>query len=249
MQSSSQSDSELMIQAQLAAIVESSYDAIMTKTLDGIIKSWNNSAERIFGYSAQEAIGQPMTMLIPPDRTDEESQILARIGRGERVDHFETIRIRKDGKPIFVSVTISPLQDIAGRIIGASIIARDITHFRDIEVDPRSAIYLRAIGELALVSITDRRGNITLANQKFCEVSGYSMEELIGRNHRILNSGVHPKAFWVEMWATVANGVSWHQEVCNRNKGGELYWFGSKSCERGGDNRRNRGGKQRSFYN
>lgn len=227
MESYFQSGSELTIQAQLAAIVKSSKDAIITKTLDGIITSWNSSAERIFGYSAQEAIGKSMTMLIPLDHINEESQLLIRIGCGEEIDHFETVRIGKNGKPIFISATLSPLKDDTGKIIGVSEIARDITHFKEIEVDPRSAIYLQAIGELALVSITDRRGNITLANQRFREVSGYSLEELIGRNHRILNSGAHPKAFWVEMWATVANGVSWHREVCNRSKNSELYWVDS----------------------
>lgn len=227
MENYSQSSSELTIQAQLAEVVKSSKDAIMTKTLDGIITSWNNSAERIFGYSAQEIIGQSMTMLTPPNHINEESQLLIRIGCGEEIDHFETVRIRKNGKPIFISATLSPLKDDTGKIIGVSEIARDITHIKEIEVDPKSSIYLQAIGELALVSITDHRGNITLTNKRFCEVSGYSMEELIGRNHRILSSGAHPKAFWVEMWATVAGGASWHREICNRNKNSELHWVDS----------------------
>ncbi|MCP5243108.1 MAG: EAL domain-containing protein [Burkholderiales bacterium] len=209
------------------AIVESSNDAIITKTLSGEITSWNKSAECIFGYSMQEAIGQPITMLIPPDRNDEELHIIDRIGRGEKIDHFETIRIRRDGKRIVISATISPLKDESGKIIGASKIARDISHTKKIEEHPMSAVYLRAIGQLALVSITDRHGNITMANQKFCEVSGFSIEELIGRNHRVLRSGEHPKSFWVEMWATVAKGCTWHREVCNRTKKGELYWVDS----------------------
>jgi len=102
-----------------------------------------------------------------------------------------------------------------------------ITNAKEVEVDPRSTIYLRAIGELALVSTTDHRGNITMINRKFSEISGYSDDELIGQNHRILNSGVHPKVFWVEMWTTVAKGVNWHREVCNRSKNGELYWVDS----------------------
>jgi PAS domain S-box-containing protein len=113
--------------ARLAAIIEYSDDAIASKDLDGIITSWNPGAERLFGYSAQEAVGRPMAMLIPPERSGEESIILARIARGEATDHFETVRIRRDGRSVDVSVTISPIRDSQGRIIGASKIARDTT--------------------------------------------------------------------------------------------------------------------------
>ncbi|MFP3547348.1 PAS domain S-box protein [Rhizobium sp. SIMBA_035] len=113
--------------AFLAAIVESSDDAIISKSLQGIITTWNKGAERVFGYSAEEAVGQPITMLIPDDRLDEEPAILARINAGERVDHFETIRRRKDGTFIDISLTISPIRNSEGKIIGASKIARDIS--------------------------------------------------------------------------------------------------------------------------
>jgi PAS domain S-box-containing protein len=118
---------------RLAAIVESSDDAIVAKNLDGIIRSWNAGAERLFGYTAEEAIGKPITMLIPEERLDEETTILARIRAGERVDHYETVRRRKDGSPIEISLTVSPVRDAAGRIIGASKIARDITERRRAE--------------------------------------------------------------------------------------------------------------------
>jgi PAS domain S-box-containing protein len=111
----------------LASIVASSDDAIISKSLEGSITSWNPAAERLFGYSEQEAIGKPMTILIPQERFDEESVILARIARGETTDHFETVRIRKDGRAIPVSVTISPIRDGEERIVGASKIVRDIT--------------------------------------------------------------------------------------------------------------------------
>jgi PAS domain S-box-containing protein len=113
--------------ARLAAIVESSDDAIVSKTLEGIVTSWNSGAERVFGYTSEEMVGQPITKIIPEDRLDEEPQILSRLRRGERVDHFETIRRRKDGTLIDVSVTISPVRDSTGRIVGASKIARDVT--------------------------------------------------------------------------------------------------------------------------
>ena len=112
---------------RLASIVQSSDDAIVSKNLDGIITSWNNGAERVFGYTAEEAIGQPITIVIPHDRWDEERTILTRIRRGERIDHFETVRQRKHGSLIVVSLTISPVKNAAGKIVGASKIARDVT--------------------------------------------------------------------------------------------------------------------------
>lgn len=111
----------------LASIVASSDDAIVSKNLDGIITSWNKAAERIFGYSAPEAIGRPITLVIPEDRQSEEREILSRIRRGERIDHFETVRRRKDGSLIIVSLTVSPVKDGNGNVVGASKIARDIT--------------------------------------------------------------------------------------------------------------------------
>lgn len=112
---------------RLAAIVESSDDAIVSKDLNGVIVSWNRGAERLFGYTADEAVGRSITMLMPPDRVSEEPGILERIRRGERVDHFETVRQRKDGALLDISLTISPVKDGSGRIVGASKIARDIT--------------------------------------------------------------------------------------------------------------------------
>jgi PAS domain S-box-containing protein len=114
----------------LASIVESSDDAVVSKNLDGIITSWNKGAERVFGYSASEAIGQPITLVIPEDRQSEEREILTRIRRGERIDHFETVRQRKNGSLIVVSLTVSPVKDGSGKIVGASKIARDITEQR-----------------------------------------------------------------------------------------------------------------------
>ncbi|MGA7502772.1 MAG: PAS domain S-box protein [Candidatus Sulfotelmatobacter sp.] len=111
----------------LAAVVDSSDDAIISKDMDGIINGWNRGAEKIFGYTAAEVLGEPMLMLFPPDRVNEEPGILARIRRGESVEHFETVRVRKDGRNIDVSVTISPVRDRSGAIVGASKIARDIT--------------------------------------------------------------------------------------------------------------------------
>ena len=120
-------------QARLAAIVESSNDAIIGRTLNGIIFSWNLGAERLYGYSAIEAIGQSASMLLFPDRPDEDPQIMERIKRGERVEHYETVRLRKDGQPLHVALTVSPIKDAHGTIIGASTIAHDITDRKHLE--------------------------------------------------------------------------------------------------------------------
>jgi PAS domain S-box-containing protein len=124
----------------IAAIVESSEDAVLTKDLNSIITSWNQGAERLFGYTAAEAIGRPVTMLIPAERQDEEPAILARIRRGERVEHYETIRQRKDGSLLDISLTISPVRNREGRIVGASKIARDITERKRAEEQQRLLI-------------------------------------------------------------------------------------------------------------
>src|ERR1051326_5039067 len=120
-------------QAHLAAIVTSSNDAILSKTLQGIITTWNAAAERIFGYRAEEMVGQSILRLIPKDMRDEEDRILKRIRAGERIEHYETIRVTKYGRYIPVSLTISPIKDSAGKIIGASKIARDITERKQAE--------------------------------------------------------------------------------------------------------------------
>jgi PAS domain S-box-containing protein len=122
---------------ELAAIVESSYDAIVSKTLDGIVTSWNKGAERLFGYRAEEIIGRSVAILIPEDRLQEETDILAKLRRGERIDHYETVRRHKSGQLLDVSLTVSPIRDGSGRIIAASKIVRDITERKKAEQDLR----------------------------------------------------------------------------------------------------------------
>jgi PAS domain S-box-containing protein len=121
--------------ALLAAIIESSDDAIVSKTLDGIIQSWNRAAEVMFGYTAAEATGRHITLIIPPELRHEEDEILAKLRRGERIAHFETIRRTKDGRDLNISLTVSPIRDASGRVIGASKVARDITERKSLERD------------------------------------------------------------------------------------------------------------------
>jgi hypothetical protein len=168
----------------LAAIVESSDDAIITKNLDGIITSWNKSAERMFGYTAAEAVGRPITLLIPPDRQDEEPKILHRLRHGERVDHFETIRRRKDGTLLNISLTISPVKDFSGQIIGASKIARDITHRKRAEEALReSETRFRALVDNCFVPvwIKDCEGRFMMINQRFEKVFGVREHDIVGK--------------------------------------------------------------------
>jgi PAS domain S-box-containing protein len=128
--------------ARLAAIVDSSDDVIVGKTLDGVITSWNPAAERLFGWTAQEAIGRHITLIVPEERRAEEETVLARIAQGVRVDHFETVRITKDGRRVEMSITVSPIKDATGRIIGASKIARDIAERRRLE-EERARLFVR----------------------------------------------------------------------------------------------------------
>jgi PAS domain S-box-containing protein len=175
--------------AQLAALIVSSDDAIMSKTLDGIITGWNPAAERIFGYTESEALGQPMAMLIPPERAYEEPDILLRIGRGERIQHFETIRIRKDGIRIDVSAGISPIRDSSGKIIGISKIARDITERirRDRELLESSQL-VKSIVETVVDAILtiDDHGKVLSFNPAAERMFGYAEDDVIGQNVKML---------------------------------------------------------------
>ena len=169
--------------AQLALIVESSDDAISSVTPDGIISSWNKGAERIYGYSASEVVGRPITILSPPDRPDEISKILGRLRRGERVQAFETIRIRKGGQPIDVSLTVSPVMDPTGKVIATAAVARNITaHKREEERSRRLAQLVDSATEL--ISTGDREGRITFMNQAFLRAIGWSEHEIIGKHFR-----------------------------------------------------------------
>lgn len=157
----------------LAAIVESSDDAILSKDLEGTITSWNRAAERIYGYTAAEIVGQPVTRLFPPDHEEEFQQIMARIQRGERVDHYETRRMRKDGTPLTMSVTISPIRDEAGVITGASTIARDITQQKQLEAKSQRLFASNLIG----IFVADGTGTILEANDVFLDFVGYTRAE------------------------------------------------------------------------
>ncbi|MFL6713155.1 MAG: PAS domain S-box protein [Sulfurifustis sp.] len=168
-----------------AAIIDSADDAIISRNLQGVIQTWNRGAERLFGYRAEEAIGKPITLLIPPERRNEEPEILARITRGERIEHYETVRVAKDGRPIPISLSVSPIRDARGEIVGASKIARDLTPQKEAE---RVQAHFAAIVESANDAIISKnlQGVIQTWNPGAERVFGYRAEEVIGKSITLL---------------------------------------------------------------
>jgi PAS domain S-box-containing protein len=203
----------------LASIVDSSDDAIISKDLDGVITSWNKSAERLFGYSAEEAIGQTVAaLLIPEDRQEEEPDILARLRKGERVDHFQTVRRRKDGSPIDISLTISPIKDQHGRITGASKVARDITEYKRYEQRlAEQAHLLDLTGDAILVR--DRQDRIRYWNRAAEEMYGITRDEALGKVSHELLSTVFPEPLPKIMEALLRDG-RWSGELSHANRAG-----------------------------
>ena len=177
---------------RLAAIVESSNDAIIAKTPDGTITAWNRAATQIFGYSADEAIGRHITMLFPPERLAEEEELMARIARGDCVEHFETQRVRKDGATVDVSVTLSPVHDPHGRIVEISKIARDISGRKRLEAQANEhAVRFRLMADSAPVMIWMSGPDTlrTFLNKPWLDFTGHTMEQEVGKGWA---DGVHP---------------------------------------------------------
>jgi PAS domain S-box-containing protein len=170
------------VRARLAAIVESSEDAIIAKTLEGVITDWNRGAQKIYGYSAEEVLGKPINILVPPDRPNEIPMILERLRRGEAIDHYETVRVAKDGRRLDISLTISPIKDSAGNIVGASTIARNITERKRAEEALKESEWLyRTVIEQAKENIflVDAETRLIVeSNPAFQETLGYTEEEL-----------------------------------------------------------------------
>lgn len=215
-------------QAFLAAIVESSVDAIVSKNLDGTILSWNRGAERLFGWTSEEAVGRHITLIIPPERLDEEHMILDRLRRGERIEHYQTVRVAKDGRRIDISVTISPVRDAQGRVIAASKVARDISAAKRAEEALRASQQrFRLVAETvpSIVWSADSDGTITYANEQWYEYTGLTPEE----NARDwLNLVVHPddRERCGDNWRrALREGTEFRIEVRNRRRDGVYRWF------------------------
>jgi PAS domain S-box-containing protein len=206
----------------LASIVESSEDAIVSKDLRGIINSWNKSAERIFGYTAEEAIGQPVTMLIPAERYEEEPTILSRIVKGESVDHYETVRQRKDGTLIDISLTISPIRDEEGLISGASKIARDISEQKRTEKEIRFQAHLLGAVEQAVIA-TDLNGKIVYWNAFAEWLYGWARAEALGANVMDLIPAPESREKAAQIVERLLQGESWSGEFLAKKRDGSVF--------------------------
>ncbi len=197
------------ISSRLVSIVESSEDAIISKTLDGIITTWNPAAEKLFGYKAAEAIGKSILMLIPPENVNEETSILRSIVRGESIDHYETRRVRKDGRRIDVAVTISPLRDNSGKVVGASKIARDITERKRAEEEIRQQAGLL---NLAPALVCDMDSQVVVWTRGVAQLYGYTQDEALGRvSHELLKTEF--PAPLPEILETLATQGVWEGEL------------------------------------
>jgi PAS domain S-box-containing protein len=215
---------------RLAAIVEYSDDAIIGKNLDSIITSWNQGAEKIFGYTAAEMVGNSIMRLIPNDRREEENQILKKIRRGESVNHFETLRQTKDGRLIDVSVTASPIKDAAGVPIGVSKVARDITGRKRAEqrlvlLD----ICISKLNDIVLITeadLIDEPGpRIVFVNDAFTRLTGYTSAEVLGRNPRFLQGEKTDRSVLKEIREALAQQQPIRRQILNYGKDGTEYWL------------------------
>jgi len=207
---------------KLASIVEFSEDAIIGKTAQGVITSWNRAAGQMYGYTTAEAVGQDVSFLVPAQKQAELQVIMERVRSGQPVECLETQRLTKAGTVLDVSLSISPTKDGSGCVTGASAIARDITAGKRAkeQLQLQSAALEAAANAIV---ITDFRGTIQWVNPAFTTMTGYSAEEVLGKNPRLLKSGKQSKSFYTDLWSTVSSGKVWHGELINRRKDGTTY--------------------------
>lgn len=238
--------------AMQRAIVEDAAYAIIATTPDGIIRSFNPAAERMLGYQASEMIGQltPEVFHDPDEIATRAAEFSKELGetiepgfevfvakaRRELPNEHEWTYVRKDGSRMPVLLAVTALVDANGGITGFLGIAQDITARKELDRELANAQRMteqalrelsqrqHAIDQHAIVAITDLQGNITYVNNRFCKLSGYAREELMGQNHRLLKSGHHPPELYAHLWRTICHGETWHGEICNRAKDGTLYW-------------------------
>lgn len=218
--------------ALLAAIVADSSDAIVGKSLDGTILSWNAGAERLLGYTAAEAVGQSIYMLIPPHLHDEERSILERLRRGERIEHFETVRVSKGGRLVDISLTVSPVRDETGRIFGASKVARDITERKRAEDALRrsEARFRELANNIDQFAWTcNELGYVTWYNDRWYEYTGTSFAEMQGMGWKAVHHPDHVERVLESLMRAAAAGKPWEDTFPLRGKDGRYRWFLSRA--------------------
>src|SRR5258705_459727 len=206
----------------LAAIVESSEDAIISKTLEGIITTWNKGAERIFGYTADEVVGRPISILMPPERINEEHAILKRIRKGRRIEHYETVRKRKDGSMIDISLSVSPIKDEHGQLVGASKIARNITERRKAQEEIRFQARLLDSVEQAVIA-TDLGGKVVFWNFFAGRFYGWAASEALGSSVIDLIPSAASKQQAEEIFSLLKEGQSWVGEMLVKKRDGTAF--------------------------
>ena len=207
---------------RLASIVELSEDAITVINTDGVITTWNPAAERMYGHTKAEAIGRDLSLIVPPERKAEKHAIIERVVGGRAIKTLETQRLTKAGHLIDVSLSATAIEDGSGRIAGVATISRDITLRKRSEEQLRlqsTALESAANG----IVITDRVGTIIWVNDAVTTMTGYSKEELLGKNPRVLKSGNQPESYYADLWSTISSGKVWHGEVVNKRKDGTTY--------------------------
>ncbi|CAD5978318.1 Autoinducer 2 sensor kinase/phosphatase LuxQ [Planktothrix agardhii] len=230
------------------AILDAADYSIISTDLQGVIQTFNAGAEKMLGYRAEEVIGK-VTLARIHDRKElkiyaeilsqelnrpiEQSfEVFIALCKGGIINDQEWIYIRKDGSDFPVSLSINALKDINQQIIGFLAIAKDISQRKQVELERQKLLqelsaFKQGLDQSAIVSITDTKGVIIYVNDRFCEISGYSRDELIGKTHRLINSGYHPSDFFKQLWRTIIQGKVWRGEICNRTRKGDLYWVDS----------------------
>ena len=216
----------------LAAIVQSSEDAIISKSLDGIVTSWNPGAEKLFGFSADEIIGQPISKLIPPDRLYEEPEILRKIEQGKKVDHFQTKRLDKNGNLLHISLSISPIRNSEGIIIGAAKIARNITSEKVAEEklkESEERFRMLVDNMMQLAWTCDELGNVTWYNKRWLDYTGMSFDDMQGWDWSKVHHPEHIQRVIDSVKKSAVTGEPWEDTFPLRGKDGKYRWFLSRA--------------------
>ncbi|TWT99444.1 Sensory/regulatory protein RpfC [Botrimarina colliarenosi] len=217
-----------LAQSRLASIVETTDDAVFSQSIDGTIISWNAAAERLFGYSAKEAVGQSILLIVPPDRVDEAAMILEKMHAGEQIDAFDTVRVGRDSLPRHISLTVSPIRNTAGAIVGASKIARDVSARRQTESALRRSeeelqSLTDAIPQLAWAAHPD--GRVFWFNQGWFEFAGATYDEMEGWEWQSIHSPETLGPFMEKWRQAIASGKSFEMESSLRARNGSYRWF------------------------